>query len=48
MTGVVAYIGIRVKSGKCLQQWAKAAKCEVVACVRRISERVGTTLKRHC
>lgn len=44
ITGVVAYIGIRVKRGKCLQQWAKAAKCATVACVRRMIERVGTCL----
>ncbi len=45
MTGVVAYIGMRVKSGKCLQQCAKAAMCGIVACVRRMNDRVGTCLE---
>ena len=44
MTGVVAYMGILVNRGKCLQQWANAARCETVAWVRRIMDRVGTCL----
>ena len=45
MTGAVAYTGILVKPGKYLQQWAYAAKCEVVAWVRSIRERDLTCLK---
>jgi hypothetical protein len=47
MTGRVAYIGIRVNCGKCLQQCAKAAKWATVACVRRMTESVGTCLKQQ-
>lgn len=47
MTGVVAYIGILVNSGKCLQQCAKAARWEIVAWVRRMMERVGTCLQKY-
>lgn len=45
MTGSVAYMGIRVNNGKCLQQCANAARWATVACVRRIKERVGTCLE---
>ena len=44
MTGVVAYTGMRVNCGMCLQQWANAPRCDMVAWVRRTSESVGTCL----
>ena len=44
ITGVVAYTGMRVNKGKCLQQWAKAPRCAVVAWVSRMKESVGTCL----
>lgn len=47
MTGLVAYTGIWVKRGNVLQQCAKAPRCAAVACVKRMSERVGTCLKQE-
>ncbi len=34
-----------MNNGKCLQQWAYAARWATVACVRRMMERVGTCLE---
>jgi hypothetical protein len=47
MTGVVAYTGIRVNRGRCLQQCANAPRCDIVACVSRTMDRVGTCLQIH-
>lgn len=44
-TGIVAYTGMRVNRGMCLQQCAKAPRWAVVACVRRMKDKVEACLQ---